>query len=380
MIPSIEISSLPAIAQRVLDANAPPKLRAGAAKGLLPGLKPAEVVTVLALLSGASDPEHAPVASDTLSKLPQAMLDGAFDAGLPPQVLEILAQHYLSRDDVLERIISSSTVAPDTVAMLAGVGSEAICERIAINEERLLSFPVIIEKLYMNKAARSSTADRVLELAVRHGIELKLPAFKEASQAIRDELISAPSDEPTPDDVLFTQVDQIARTIELNPDEEDTHELDEDGNEKVKDKCIPLWVQLGSMTVSQKIRRAMLGSATERMLLVRDTNRLVANAAIRSPQMKDNEVVQISASRSVSDDVLRVIATSKEWTQNHQIKFNLVTNPRTPFTFAAKLIPYLREHELKQIAKSKNVQGSVSNAARQHLTRKANPRGGGGGG
>ncbi len=373
MIPAVDLSTLPPIAQRVLDPGAPPVLRSGAAKGLLPGLKPADVVTVVALLSESNDAQTASVATATLAGLPKPVLDGALDADLHPRVLHILAGAYVSNNEVLERIITSNAVAVDTVAHLASVGSEALCERIAVNEERLIANPEIIQKLYMNKSARSSTADRVLELAVRHGLELDIPAFKEAAQAIRDELISEPSEEPTPDDLLFTQVDQIAQTIDVDPDKEDTHELDEEGNEKVKAKCAPLWVQLGSMTVSQKIRRAVLGTATERMLLVRDSNRLVASAAIRSPQIKDNEVVQISASRSVSDDVLRVIATSKEWTQNHQIKFNLVTNPRTPFTFAAKLIPYLREHELKLIAKSKNVQGSVANAARQHLARKTKP-------
>jgi hypothetical protein len=49
---------------------------------------------------------------------------------------------------------------------------------------------------------------------------------------------------------------------------------------------------------------------------------------------------------------------------------NLVSNPRTPFAFAAKLIMHLREHELKALAKSKNVSGAVAKAAKQQLDRK----------
>jgi hypothetical protein len=115
-------------------------------------------------------------------------------------------------------------------------------------------------------------------------------------------------------------------------------------------------------------------TASERLLLVRDSNRLVAQAAIKSPSIQENEVVRISASRSVSEDVLRVIALDREWTRSHQIKVNLVQNPRTPFAFVAKLIPHLREHELKAIAKSKNVAGGVAQAAKQQLARK-NPGG-----
>jgi hypothetical protein len=124
------------------------------------------------------------------------------------------------------------------------------------------------------------------------------------------------------------------------------------------------------MTVSQRIRRAMLGNATERLLLVRDANRLVAQAAVKSPGLQENEVVRISASRNISEDVLRVIAMDREWTRSHQIKVNLVQNPRTPFAFAAKLLPHLREHELKGLAKSKNVSGAVAQAARQQLSRR----------
>ena len=58
--------------------------------------------------------------------------------------------------------------------------------------------------------------------------------------------------------------------------------------------------------------------------------------------------------------MLRIIAMDREWTRSHQIKLNLVQNPRTPFAFAAKLITHLREHELKALAKSKNVTGAVA--------------------
>jgi hypothetical protein len=97
---------------------------------------------------------------------------------------------------------------------------------------------------------------------------------------------------------------------------------------------------------------------------------LVSQAAIKSPSIQESEIVRISASRNVGEDVLRTIAMDREWTRSHQIKLNLVQNPRTPFAFAAKLILHLREHELKALARSKNVTGSVATAARQQLSRR----------
>ena len=37
---------------------------------------------------------------------------------------------------------------------------------------------------------------------------------------------------------------------------------------------------------------------------------------------------------------------------------------------AARLVPYLRERELKAVAKSKNVTGTIAQAAKQQLDRK----------
>jgi len=80
--------------------------------------------------------------------------------------------------------------------------------------------------------------------------------------------------------------------------------------------------------------------------------------------------VRVSASRVISEEVLRAISINKDWVRNYQVKVNLVTNPRTPFPIAARFVSYLRESELKTIAKSKNVTGPIAQAAKQQLSRK----------
>jgi hypothetical protein len=274
----------------------------------------------------------------------------------------------------MERILALPQISFETVAHAATLASEAVAELIATNEQKMLEHPPIIEAIYMNRATRMSTADRVLELAVRNKLELTgIPAYREAAAAIVNELIAEPQPEPTFDDLLYVETEQIAQivTAKLDAAVEDTHEVDDEtGEEKIKEVVLPLHAQLAKMTVSQKIRRAMLGSASDRMLLVRDNNKLVAAAAIKSPTIQENEVVRISSSRNVSDDVLRIIANSGEWTHSHQIKLNLVMNPRTPLVFSSRLIQHLREHELKALAKSKNVTGAVQTAAKQILERR----------
>ena len=349
-------------------------MRTMAARGVIPGLKPADLVTVVAVLTRSADAAAAATAAQTLRNLPPPMLNGALAADLDPFVIEQLSNAYGDRSDVIERLLRMPRLSDETLESLAERASEAIGELIATNEQRLLHHPVAIEKLYMNRQVRMSTSDRLIELAVRNGIELEIPAFQEAAAAIRNELIVEQTAEPTPDDILFREADAVAQKMASKGDEDDTHEADAEGVEHVREEFLPLFVQISRMTVTQKIRRAILGTAAERLLLVRDPNRLVSRAAAKSPLLRESEALLISGSRSVDEDVLRLLATNRELTRNYQVKFNLVSNPKTPFTFSSRLIPHLRDNDLKLLAKSKNVSSAVAQALRQHMSRKQQDR------
>jgi hypothetical protein len=370
MISPVDVAKLPPAAQKVLDPASPPPMKMMAAKAVVPGLKPADLLVVVALLATGEGPA-ADQAKQTLAKLPPPVLNGALAADLDPWVLDQIATFYAADASAMERLLAMPRIAFETVEKIAASCTEQIAELIATNEQRMLSHPPIIERLYMNKGTRMSTADRIIELAVRNKLELTgIPAYKEVAIAIGQELIAEPTPEPTPDDVIFRETLDEGAAIGFNPEAEDTHVVSDEGDEEVAGKFVPLYARLGQMTIAQKIRVAMLGTAAERMLLMRDSNRLVASAAIRSPLIQEPEVVRVSASRVVSEEVLRTISINKDWIKNYQVKVNLVMNPRTPFPMASRLVTYLRESELKTISKSKNVSGPIATAAKQQLNRK----------
>jgi hypothetical protein len=366
MEPAVDVSTLPVPAQRILDPAGPAPLKQMAARGVAPGLKPADAVTVVALLAESADNALAEIARATLKKLPGPILNGALAGDLPSGVIDALAPHYATDLAVMEKMLTHPAILPSTVAKVALVSSDPVCELIATNEERLLRHPIIIEKLYVNKSTRMSTTDRLIELAVRNGLELTgIPVFKEVAAALANELIAEPSEEPTPGDDAFRAAVEEAGQDDPN---EEVHELDDEGREVIKAKHAGKAKRIQDMTISEKIRLAVLGTSTERAILVRDSNRLVCQAAAKSPALGDQEAERISRSRAVSEDVLKIIA--ENFPKNYPIKFNLVENPRTPFAIASKFILHLRESELKALARSKNVSGAVSTAAKQHLSRR----------
>ena len=166
----IDTSQLPPNAQKILDPAGAGALKGMAAKGLAPGLKPGETLAVICALSLGTD-THADVARKTLAALPLPLLGGALAADIQPGVLDVLGPLYARDANVAEKILRHPAVAPETVVAMAAASSEGVSELIATNEERLLKHPQIIEKLYLNKNTRMSTADRILELAARNGAD-----------------------------------------------------------------------------------------------------------------------------------------------------------------------------------------------------------------
>lgn len=371
MIPTLDLSQLPGPAQKMVAPEAPAKLRMMAAKGVVPGLKPDALLIVLAHLAHGTDAEVAAQALSTLAALPEPLLKGAIQADLPGAVVHILAQRYIERIDVLERLVRMPRLAIESVEHLAEHGNEPVTELVAVNQELLLGNPRVIELLYMNKSSRMSTVNRLVELAVRHKVELKgIPAWKEIAIAIQSELIVAePTDEALPEDVNFWETDQMARDLE-DDEADDAYWEDEEGEEHLEDNLKPLFQRVAEMSMSEKIRAAMLGTKEERMMLVREQNKIVAVAAARSPLLQAPEVALITRNRGVVEEVLRIFANSSEWTKSYEVKRNLVENPKTPIAIASKMVVHLRESDLRRIAKSKNVSSAVQQAARRHLGRR----------
>ncbi len=126
-----------------------------------------------------------------------------------------------------------------------------------------------------------------------------------------------------------------------------------------------LYHQILNMGVAEKVKLAFLGNREARDILVRDPNKMVAIAAVRSPKIQESEIDAISKSKHVCDDVLRHIASTKEWSKLYHIKLNLANNSKTPIPLVMQFLPHLRELDLRKLAKSKNVSQVVATQARR---------------
>ncbi len=150
-------------------------------------------------------------------------------------------------------------------------------------------------------------------------------------------------------------------------------ELEETAVEAVPDvkKRRTLLQRLAGMNVVQRIQLAVKGGREERMLLIRDPNKIVQRAVLQSPRLTDLEVENFAGMANVSQEVLRNIAKSRVFMKSYVVVKNLAKNPKAPLDVTLHLLPRLIPADLKHLSGNKNVPETLRSSA-QKLQRQRN--------
>ncbi len=378
-----------------LGEGAPPKMRKMVAAGLAP-LPPRDMLVGLYQVWAENGPE-AETAGKTVAGLPVPVLDGALgDPSLPPGVLDLLGRKFARDEGVLQQVVRHPKVDNESLVGVARVCSEAICDILADNQARWLSHPAIVASLYQNRHCRMSVVHRMIELAEREGVELGLPAMDEIRQALA---LSGPVDESR--DAVFQVVTNTETAAEAEaqaltlfgaadvddglvlPEFEDPEDLAFEGELPAADAAVDDEVseteaeapvtkerrlgQLLKMRPMEKIRTAMLGDKYDRSILIRDSNKIVSMAAIKSPKIRDSDAVSFSANRALAHDVIAYISNRREWIKLYTVKLNLVMNPKTPLARSMTLLAHLNRSDIQKVSRSKNIPSALATAAKRKV-------------
>jgi hypothetical protein len=130
--------------------------------------------------------------------------------------------------------------------------------------------------------------------------------------------------------------------------------------------------KIARMTVAERVQSALKGGREERVILIRDCNRMVAEAVLDSPKLSDSEVEAIAQMKNVSEDVLRMLSSKREFAKNYTVVRNLVRNPKTPIANSLSLLNRILVTDLRTLSRDKNVPEVLRKMAqRQYQMRSA---------
>jgi hypothetical protein len=300
--------------------------------------------------------------------LPDKVLAPALrDERVKPPVLGWFLDLHGTKDAYAEMLILNAGTPDDAVARIAVGCNVRTAEIIANNQLRLLRDESIIRALAQNPAAEGALIDGVCDFAVRSGLLMNdVPAMK----AARVRLFGPEAAEQPPPDPGPT-ADDVMRELGVSGDNESAAPMEEG-------KRTTLAQRIMKMNISEKIKLATKGNKESRSILIRDSNKLVAVAVIRSPRITDGEVLMQANNKTAQDEVLRIICGDREWTKMYPVKLALVKNPKVPQALAMRFLATLHEADVKGLAKDRNVPHVVQQLARKMVSKKEEPKGGDG--
>lgn len=122
---------------------------------------------------------------------------------------------------------------------------------------------------------------------------------------------------------------------------------------------------LASLAIPARLKMAMKGTREQRAVLIRDPNKIVAAAVLSSPKLSDTEVESFARMTNVSEEVLRVIGTSRGWVRKQTVAVALIKNPKTPASLSLSLLPRMASRDVKMLTTDRNVPEALRLAARK---------------
>jgi len=157
---------------------------------------------------------------------------------------------------------------------------------------------------------------------------------------------------------------ELIREIQKN-EAADVKEIAEAAAEAEPDpvKRETLMQKLTHMNVVERMVLALKGAREERMLLIRDRNKVVQRAVLQSPRLTESEVEAFASMANVTSDVLRIISLNRVFIKSYAVVRNLAKNPKTPLDITLHILPRLNATDLRNLAANKNIPDTLRNAA-----------------
>lgn len=392
---SIEVNSTNPTVRAIIAGTAPRPAQLAAARGILP-LPQNDLLEILVALAGNADAEISHNARQTLNSQSTDDLELNIRSGeIAPNVLAFFARQENLSAPVYEAILTNPKTPDSAIINFARTSKDGnLLELISLNQQLLIKSPAIIDAIIGNPYRTAEAERRATETkreffekergAQQIANELRAQGKEAAAEFIEQAEFSKDLD--SENNLSYEDALLLAEHIESTDAEtddswlaleylEDIYEESDEERQEIVDKIlgefrveedseiagerIAMIQRIMRMTMKDRVKLAVKGDREARNILVRDPNRIVAQAVIQNAKITEQEVEKIAAMRTVPEDVLRQIFINKKWARNYTIMHNLARNPRTAIANAMNILTRLQLKDLQAIAKNRNVGEAV---------------------
>jgi hypothetical protein len=365
---------------KLKEGQVPLGVRQAAARGVLP-VGQEELLGILVFLQNDADPEVSKNARETLGNefnddLVKTIVESS---STPIEVLEYFGRPPYRSNQILESLIQNKATPDSTIALLAANVEPSLIEVILINLMRLLRSPFVLEALERNPNQTPDIKRRLREIREEffekrnNFIPIHRTKAEERDLSKMQESAEAEVAESTSLVVFSEEIKEGEDVASLTLDS-----LADDGfgsfENMGEEERLSTIQKIARMTVAERVQTALKGNREERIILIRDANRIVSSAVLESPKLTDSEVEAIAIMKNVSEEVLRLLGTKREFVKKYTVVHSLVKNPRAPIGTSLTLLNRILTNDLRGLARNKNIPEVLRKAAQRQLQIRTAPK------
>ncbi|MGI8787215.1 MAG: hypothetical protein ACR2HG_05580 [Pyrinomonadaceae bacterium] len=403
---NVEINSTNPVVKAIISGTAPRPAQLAAARGVLP-LPQTDLLEILVALAEQTDAELAENARQTLAAQDQNELENIFKSDeSAPQVLAYFAGQDNQPKLIHEAILANpKTPTASIINFARRTANGELLELISFNQQLLIAAPQIIDAIIANpyrtaEAERRATETKREFFQKERGAQQIADELRAKGNAAAAEFIESADfagdlqEVSSKTNLSFEDAILLAEHIEVPDSEtddswlsleyiEEFYEETEEQRELIVNKIlgelsseddeisgdrVAMINRILRMGMKDRVKLAAKGDREARNILIRDPNRIVAQAVVQNARITEQEIEKIASMRSVPEDVLRQVANNRNWARNYSIMHKLAQNPRTPLANVMTILNRLQLRDLQSLTKSHNVSDAVKKQALRLFT------------
>jgi hypothetical protein len=356
--------------EQIRSGNAPENIREFAAQGLLP-IPQDDLIPLQILLSRDSKMQIAAAAKQSLLQVSEGTWIRLVERKDPSRdVLYYCLEQPTFPAIIKEKMLLNFSVPDDVIRVVARQETGQLLDLIINNQVRLLRSPAILEALQTNAALSIDQRRRIEEFKTEFVFKAQVSRHEQLDEIVRlpieDILARIPTLDLEAQKLILEADSKLPEAIsELQVQQELQKIFSPEELKEIPQEVVPVYQRILNMTQGEKIRAALLGTKEERTFLIRDSNRSVATMVLRNPKITDPELENYAQMRNLDSEILRQMGQSRSCVKKYSVVHSLVKNPKTPSPVSLNLLKLLREMDLRNIARDRNIPDTIRRQAKR---------------
>jgi hypothetical protein len=243
-------------------------------------------------------------------------------------------------------VIINQYLPPEFISKIAEEGSARMLRLLLANKIKLIAYPEIIDVMEENRNLTSPLKAKIKDLKDSY-LKDREPELIPQAEVLEDvkELIEAKDKKGT--------------------DAPEAVERDE-----IREKALKTLQKINQLTVQERVRLALSGMKSERMILAKGRNSFVVLAVIENPQITGVEILRIAQNEKTGKNVIARICENKNWMKDYSIMLSVLKHPNAPISNASAFIKKLNSRDLQDLADNKHSNPMVRKLARDFYNKK----------